>query len=199
MMQGSAFAGLGEATEASQPTITYVQQDEEVPFEEAEHYEEVVPAEIWLLVALVILLVVAYKPFKRVIINTLDSRAAKIKAELDEAQRLREEAQSALANIQRRHRDAMAEAGEIISHARADAERLREKAARELEETLERREAMAMDRIAHAEASALAEVRNMAVDVAVAAAHRLIAQQVDRKRASALIDDAIEQLPQKLQ
>jgi len=163
----------------------------------AEPHDEF-PTEVWLIGALLVLIVIAFKPAKRAILGGLDNRADRIREELEEAQRLREEAQAALANFQRRQRDAMGEAEEIIAHARAEADRLREHAAEELEATLKRREAMAMDRIAQAEAAATAEVRGVAVDVAISAAREVIAGQLDKTKANVLVDEAIKDLPDKL-
>lgn len=164
-----------------------------------EVHEESLPwAEIWLVLALAILVALAYRPAKRAILGALDARAVKIKTDLDEAQRLREEAQATLANYQRRQRDALAEAEQIVAHARQDAERMREQARLDLEQTLQRRERLALDRVAQAEANAVAEVRTIAVDVAVEAARRMIRQQVKGQKATALIDDSIESLPGKL-
>lgn len=162
------------------------------------HAEPAIPEEAWLFVALAILFAMVYRPTKRAVLGALDQRAARIASQLDEAKRLREEAQAALAGFQRRQRDAMAEAEDIIAHARHEAERLRADAAKHLEEALQRREAMAMDRIAQAEAQAMAEVRNMAVDVAIAASRRLIADQLDGKRHAGLVDGVIADLPEKL-
>ena len=118
---------------------------------------------------------------------------------MEEAQRLREEAQAALANFQRRQRDALGEAEEIIAHAKVEADRLRDHAAaEELEETLKRREAMAMDRIAQAESAATAEVRGVAVDVAIAAAREVIGTQLDKSKADSLVDESIKDLPNRL-
>jgi F-type H+-transporting ATPase subunit b len=165
---------------------------------DAAHAEEGISVEIWLLLALVILIAIAFKPARRAILGGLDERAARIRGELEEAARLREEAQTALAAIQRKQRDALGEAEEIIAHARQDAERIRAHALEELERTLARRQAMALDRIAQAEASAMAEVRNAAVDVAVAAARQVIASEIDAAADARLIDTAIEGLPAKL-
>lgn len=157
-----------------------------------------IPTEVWLFLALGILIALAYKPAKRAILGGLDARAERIRTELDEAKRLREEAQATLATFQRKHRDALSEAAEIIAHAERDAERLRTKAMQEIEESIRRREALAAQRIAQAEAAALAEVRNMAVDVAITASRQLIESELDAKKAGALIDAAIEELPKKL-
>ncbi len=155
-------------------------------------------AEVWLVLALVALIVIAFRPAKRAILGALDNRAGRIRDELEEAQRLREEAQAALANFQRRQRDALGEAEEIIAHAKVEADRLRDHAAAELEETLKRREAMAMDRIAQAESAATAEVRGVAVDVAIAAAREVIGAQLDKSKADTLVDESIKDLPNRL-
>ena len=169
------------------------------PIDDAAYTEgPLIPDEVWLLLALVILIAAVYRPAKRTILGGLDARAERIKTDLDEAKRLREEAQATLASFQRKHRDAMSEAAEIVAHAERDAERLRAKAMAEVEEAIRRREALAAQRIAQAEAAALAEVRNAAVDVAIAASRQLIATELDAKKAGTLIDAAIEELPQKL-
>lgn len=155
-------------------------------------------AEFWLLLALAALIAIVFRPAKRAILGGLDNRAARIRHDLDEAQRLREEAQAALTAYQRQHRDAMSEAEEIIAHAREESERMRRTALKDLETAMERRQALALERIAQAEAAAAAEVRNAAVDVAVSAARAVIADQLDQSKANALIDAAINELPQKL-
>lgn len=157
-----------------------------------------IPLELWLLVALVIVIAAAWKPMKRAMLSALDNRADRIRNELDEAQRLREEAQSLLATMQRQQRDALSDAEEIISHARQDAERLRAQAAAELEVNLKRREQLAMERIGQAESAALAEVRSLAVDVAATAARVVLEKSVDKDRGSALIDESIAALDGRL-
>lgn len=163
----------------------------------ADDHPAVAP-ELWLVLALVALVVIAFRPARRAIIDALDGRAGRIRDELEEAQRLREEAQAALANFQRQQRDALGEAGEIIAHAQAEADRLREHAVADLEQTLKRRESMAMDRITQAEAAAVAEVRGVAVDVAIAAARDVIGAQLEKSKSDALVDDAIKDLPNRL-
>jgi F-type H+-transporting ATPase subunit b len=151
--------------------------------------------EFWVLVAFVIGIVLLAKKAGPQITSMLDARAAKIRSELDEAQRLRDEAQRTLAEYQRKQRDALKEAEEIIAHARAEAERAAAQAARDLEASLERRQRLALDKIALAETKALAEVRNTAVDVAISAVREILTQDLDAARRTALIDDAIASLP----
>ncbi len=155
--------------------------------------------EIWLLVSFAIFVGLMAKPAWQRITGGLDDRAGRIQAELDEARRLREEAQTALANYQRKQRDAAKEAREIIRHAEEEAKRLTAEAEAVLETTLARREALARDRIAQAEARAIEEVKDEAVEVALAATRALIEERLDPARGEALIDAAVKELPDKLQ
>ncbi|GIK96206.1 MAG: ATP synthase subunit b 1 [Alphaproteobacteria bacterium] len=154
--------------------------------------------EFWVAVAFVLFVVLAGKPLYRAIAGQLDARAMRIKAQLDEAQRLRDEAQQLLSEYQRKQRDAVREAEEILAHAKDEAARLKSEAASNLEATLKRREKMALDKIAQAEAQALKEVRHEAVDIAIAAAERILAKSVDEQRQAALVDQAIGELDSKL-
>jgi F-type H+-transporting ATPase subunit b len=155
--------------------------------------------EFWIAVAFVVV-VVGIGGFKLapVIGKSLDDRAAKIKAELEEAQRLRNDAQKTLAEYQRKQRDALKEAEAIVAHAKAEAERIGRQAAQDLEAALERRARQAEEKIAQEEAKAVAEVRAAAVDIAIAAARNIIAQELDAQAGGALIDAAISALPQQL-
>ena len=154
--------------------------------------------EVWVLLAVVVFLIGVWKPARRVILGGLDARAARIRAELETARRLRDEAQEALAGYQKQQREAAAEAEAIIAHARAEAERIAAQAARNLEETLERRQQLAKERIAQEEAKALSEIRAVTVDVAIAAARQVIVAELDEGRGAALIDTAIADLPRQL-
>jgi len=155
-------------------------------------------AEFWVTVATLIFAFFAFRPASKAVTSMLDDRSEKIRQELEEAQRLREDAQATLASYQRRQRDALKEAEDIIAHAREEAERLRLHAAAELDTSMKRREAQAMDRIAQAEALALQEVKSLTVDLAVAAGGRLLAQNLDAQQSAKLIDAAIADLPRNL-
>jgi F-type H+-transporting ATPase subunit b len=155
-------------------------------------------AEFWVLVAAIIFVVAVFKPASRALTGGLDARAARIRGELDEARRLREEAEQLVASYRAKQQDAAGEAAAIVAHAKTEAERIAAQAARDLEQALERRQHMAEERIAQAEAKALAEVRAAAIDVAIAAAREVIAAQVDERRGAAMIDAAIVALPQRL-
>ncbi|HLO77783.1 MAG TPA: F0F1 ATP synthase subunit B [Magnetospirillum sp.] len=151
----------------------------------------------WVYAAFGLVVFFAFKPVFRAITAALDGRAAKIKARLDEAHKLREDAQEMLATYQRKQREAMKEAEEIIAHAKSEAERLSKQAAKDLEEALKRREAQALERISQAEAQALKEVQNVAVDVAINAARAVLTQSVSEAQKSALADAAIADLPRR--
>jgi F-type H+-transporting ATPase subunit b len=155
-------------------------------------------AAFWVHFAFIAVVILAAKPVGRALAAGLDGRAAKIKARLDEAHKLREDAQELLATYQRKQRDAMKEAEEIIAHAKAEAERLARQAAKDLEESLKRREQQALDRIAGAEAAALKEVKDVAVEVAINAAQAVIGANLSAAQSGALVDGAIKELPKKL-
>jgi F-type H+-transporting ATPase subunit b len=152
----------------------------------------------WVLISAVILIALIWKPASRAITSALDERAVRIRNELDEARRLRDEAEQLLADYRRQEREAVAEAQAIVAHARDEAERLAAQAASDLEQSLARRQRLAEERIAQAEARATAEVRAAAVDTAIAAARVVLASEVDERRGGALIDAAIAGLPQQL-
>jgi F-type H+-transporting ATPase subunit b len=154
--------------------------------------------EVWVAVAFVIFIVVAAKPLFRFITKALDARAGRIKGQLDEARALREEAERLLADYQRKQREAAKEAGDIIARAREETERLQREAAANLEAAFKRREKMAVDKIAQAEAQAVADVRNQAVDIAIAAATKLLKENIDAGKGDEIIDSAIAELDRKL-
>jgi len=156
------------------------------------------PSEAVAVAFVIFVVLVLWKGMAKITVG-LDKRADDIRAQLDEAQKLREEAQAALAGYQRQQRDALAEAEEIISQAKGEAERLKIDATASLEATLKRREEQAVDRIAQAEAKALQDVRNQAVDLAIAATGRLIGDSMTADVQGRLIGDATGELSTKLQ
>ncbi|MDH3230255.1 MAG: F0F1 ATP synthase subunit B [Alphaproteobacteria bacterium] len=152
----------------------------------------------WAGVAFVVFVVLAYKPGKRILTGALDERIAKIREEIEEAQRLREEAQSTLASYQRRQREALQEAETIIEHAREEAERARAHAETELEASITRREQQAAEKIAQAEAAALDDIRNRAVELAIGATAKLLEEKLAGKAGEKSVSDAIKVLSDKL-
>jgi len=155
--------------------------------------------EFWVAVAFVIFVgIMIYVGAHKTIVSSLDQRAARIKAELDEASRLREEAAALLAQYQRRQSEAEREAAAIIADAKAEAERTAAEARSKVEELVARRTKIAESKIGLAEAQALADVRAAAADAAVAAAEKILAQAAKGKIADDLIARGIAEVKAKL-
>lgn len=152
----------------------------------------------WVGVAFVVFVIAAFKPAKRILTQALDGKIATIRAEVEEAQRLREEAQTMLASYQRRQREAIQEAEQIIAHAREEADRVKAKAEADLEDAITRREQQAADKIAQAEASAIEEIREKAVDMAIEATASLLEEKMAGKAGEQAVADAIKDIPNKL-
>ncbi len=155
-------------------------------------------AETWVLVAFVIVVGFVLVKAKGKVVGALDSRAGHIRARLDEARSLREEAQALLAEYEHKQKEALRTADDIVEHARIECDRMRRQAREDLEAAIARREKQAEDRISQAETQAVREVRGEIVDVAIAAARRLIAERLDESRQAALLDAAIDDLPARL-
>ncbi len=130
--------------------------------------------------------------------GALDNRAEGIKSELDEARALHEEARSLLASYERKQREVQTQADAIVAAAKDDAALAAEQAKVDLENSIARRLAAAQDQIASAEASAVKEVRDQAITVAVSAANAVLAKQMTATQANKLIDDAIADVGEKL-
>jgi len=154
--------------------------------------------EFWVAVAFVIFVAAAARPLSRQIVAALDARGGRIRDEIEEAQALREEAQKLLADSKRKQRDAIKESEEILAHAKVEAKRLREQAKADLDAALQRREQSAMDKIAQAEANALRDVRDRAVEIALSATAGLIAANLDDKKHAAIVDQSIRGVADKL-
>lgn len=151
----------------------------------------------WVLLATILFVILAFVKGKGPILSLLDGRTAKIKNDLDEAARLRAEAETLLADAQRKHRDAVQTAQKIVDGAKETADRLHKDAERKLDESLKRREAQLTDRIARAEAAAVQEIRTQAADLAARAAEKLLQDNLPKTGAK-LVDDAIRELPGRL-
>jgi F-type H+-transporting ATPase subunit b len=132
-------------------------------------------------------------------VKALDSRAAKIQAELDEALRLREEAQALLASIKIQREASEKIAVEMIANAEADSERLRAEAAVKLDEQIKRRQLMAERKIANAEAQAAAEVKAAAADAATQIAEAVLKGRLKDLKSDPLVDRAVAQIGERLQ
>jgi len=157
-----------------------------------------IEAEAWVAIAFVLFLgLLVYLGAHRRVIGSIDARQARIKAELDEAVRLREEAQAVLAEYERKGREAEGEAASIIAGATAEAERLAVEAKASMEDFVVRRTKMAEAKIAQAEAQALADVRSAAADTAVAAAEIILTAAAKGKVAEDLLAKGIEDVRKK--
>jgi len=153
---------------------------------------------IVLLVALAILVAAVWRPLTRAVFGALDARAERIRHELDEAQRLREEAQSMLANYQRKLHEGETQAKAIVDHAHEEAQRLERLSREHLEQRLQRRTQQAMDRIAAAESRALQDVRAQAAQLSVQTTRELLRAHLEGDRAQAVMDQALDEVRRKL-
>ena len=156
-------------------------------------------AEFWVAVAFVILMgVFGWFGIHRTILKALDHRSERIKQELDDARRLRDEAASLLADYKARHAAAEREAAEIITAAKEEAERIAAEAKTKMEDFVARRTKTAESKIALAEAQALADVRAAAAEAAVQAASTILSQSVRGPVADDLLAKGITEVRQKL-
>ena len=155
--------------------------------------------EFWVAVAFVLLMgVFAYFGIHRTVLKTLDHRSDRIKAELDDARRLKDEAAKLLAEYKARHASAEREAQDIIASAKAEAERIAAEAKTKMEDFVARRTKTAEGKIALAEAQALADVRAAAADAAVMAASSILTQTVKGSVADDLLAKGITEVREKL-
>lgn len=134
----------------------------------------------------------------KLIARALDDRATKIRAELDEARKLREEAQELFAEFERKQKQVTGQADEIVAHARAEAEQAAERAKADIEVSIDRRLKAADEQIALAEANAIRQVKDRAVAVAIAAAADVLRERLGEDRQQQLVDAAIEDVGQRL-
>ena len=156
-------------------------------------------AEFWVALGFFVFLgLLGYLGIHRMIGKSLDERAERIKAELDEAKKLKDEAAALLADYKRRRDEAENEAQEIVAGAKAEAERLAVEAKARIEEFVSRRTKMAEVKIAQAEAQAAADVRSAAAEAAVAAAAKVLGQEAKGKLAADLIAKGIDDVRKKL-
>ena len=159
------------------------------------HLYDLSNAELWVAAGLLLFFVIlAVVGVPKLVAGALDAKAAKIQSELDEAARLRAEAEALLAQIRQEKAEAETQAAEMLAAAEADAKRMEVEARARLEESLTRREAMAERKIAQAEAQATAEVKAAAVELAAAAAERILADRLAASSTDPLADQAIAQI-----
>jgi len=158
-------------------------------------------AEMWvgvgLLIFLAIVIFVAKAP--RAIAEALDAKTAKIQADLDEAARIREEAQRLLAELKAERVEAERQAKDMLEAAQAEARRYEADAKAKLEESLTRRQQLAERKIANAEAQAAAEAKAAAAELAAQAAELILTKRISTATSDPQVDDAIKQLASRLQ
>lgn len=156
-------------------------------------------ATFWATVGLFIFLaIVVYVGVPGMVAKALDQRAGRIRNDLDEARKLRDEAQQLLAEYKRRRKQAEQEAGDIVAAAKREAESIVADARQKTEDYVARRTVLAEQKIAQAERDAVAEVRGRAVDIAVEAAGRVLADKVDAKAGAALFKAALDDVKTRL-
>ncbi|HYZ62185.1 MAG TPA: F0F1 ATP synthase subunit B [Acetobacteraceae bacterium] len=165
-----------------------------------EHHHESFFADprTWVAIAFVIFFVIFGRKAWAAITAMLDKRAVQIQAELDEASRLRREAEAMLQQANAQREQALKDAQAMLEHARAEAAQVAEAAREEAAAAAERRERMAMDRIGAAEKAAVTEVRLAAADIAARAAEQVIAHGFGAEADAGLVDRAIQGLPSAL-
>lgn len=139
-----------------------------------------------------------YLGVHKFIAKALDARAERIRAELDEAKKLKEEAQELFADFERKQKEVEGQATEIVERAKVEAEQAAERAKADIQASIERRLKAADEQIALAEANAVREVKNKAVAVAIAAATEVITRNLDAERAEGMVEAAIKNVGAKL-
>ena len=154
--------------------------------------------EIWLLVSLVILFVLVWKPIKLHVLGGLDKRGQAIRNELDEAKRLHEEAKELLAKHRRQLHEGESLAADIEARAKAETERLQTRLKADFDQLVERRTQQAEERIAQEEARALADVRARAADLTVATTRRLLTEKLGGDAAQKVMQASIGEVTKKL-
>jgi F-type H+-transporting ATPase subunit b len=152
----------------------------------------------WVVIAFILFFVLFGRKLWGALAGMLDARATAVKAELEEAARLRREAESMLRDAEKQRADALTDAKALIEGARAEAGRVTAAAAAEAEASAKRREQMAIERIAAAEKAAVDDVRLAAADIATTAARQVLAEGLTADADAKLIDHAIMLLPSAL-
>jgi F-type H+-transporting ATPase subunit b len=155
--------------------------------------------DFWVLVAFLLLIgLLLYYGVPRIVGKMLDDRAEAIRKNLDDARKMREDAQALLNDYQRKAAEAEAEAQKIVDQAKREGEALRTEAERKALEAVTRRVKLAEEKIARAERQAISEVRGAAVDTAITAARRLLGEKASGETGQRLIDQSISDLRSKL-
>lgn len=156
-------------------------------------------ATFWALVSLILFIgLIIYVKVPGIVGRSLDKRADNIRGELDEAKRLRAEAQALLAEYQKKRKEAEADAAALVAAAEREAALLTEEARQKTEEFVARRNALSEQKIKQAEADAITAVKSAAIDIAVEAAGKVIAAKTDKTTQTALFKDAVAKVQSRL-
>lgn len=153
---------------------------------------------LWVAISFALFVFIAFKLGRKSVLGGLDARIEEVKTEIENAERLRVEAQELLAQYQRKQRDAEKEAKEMVAHAKEQAKQIRKIAETDLSELMARREAQLTERLRRLEENAIAEIQNHAADLAVAATTEMIIQTLDEKTNADLNEESIKSLSKYL-
>lgn len=153
---------------------------------------------LWLGIAFVLFIVIAYKMGGKAVIAGLDNQISDIKNEVETAERLKEEAQELLAQYERKHQDAEKEAEKIIQKAKAQANTLKSDCDKELQALMERKEEQLQARLKRMEQNAIAEIQSHAADLVIATASQQLQKDINAKTAKSLTEKTIGSIPDYL-
>lgn len=152
----------------------------------------------WVAVSFVLFVALSFKKVKALLLGALDGRSARIREELDRARKLREEAETILAEYKKRQAEYLKEAEAMLIKSREDADQLTRQSEKDLKEALDARMNQALDKIAREEDLAIQEVRNHVVDIALAAARAVIVNHVGKLPQEELIKLALADIERKI-
>lgn len=153
---------------------------------------------LWVGISFVLFLIVAYKLGKKAVLGGLDSKIQEIKDEIENAERIRVEAQELLAHYQRKQQDAEKEAEEMVKNAKEQSKAIKKTMKAEIDETMARREAQLSDRLKRLEENAIAQIQNKAADIAMSATSEMIMQALDEKTKKALTESSVSVISKQL-
>ncbi len=171
----------------------------EAPAEHTDHVPGLLAdTSAWLTLSFIIFAVILYKAGKDAILKALDKRIEKIRTDISSAENLRVESQELLAQYERKHRDAVKEAEDIIKNAEKHAAEIKKNADIELKETMARREKQLQERLERMKTSAIAEIQQYATDIAIKATTEIIATKLDKAANANLVDQSIKQLSKNI-
>lgn len=155
-------------------------------------------AAIWVAISFAIFAVLAFKLGRKSVTGALDSKIQEIKDEIENAERIRVEAQELLAQYQRKQQDAEKEAKEMVKNAKAQAKTIKKTMQSELDEIMARREAQLAERMKRLEENAVAKIQNEAADIAVEATTEMIMQALDDKTQKTLTDNSVNVISKQI-